>query len=463
MAQQWLYELMRRHFRPISNLKLRNIPQPATISSFLGRTLLAIIITTAIQLLPIKQGLGAEGPSANNTLSTSNAADNLEKKIYQSVKDFEYSDQVASDFVKMIQPWKCDVLYQKLCQAAEDVKQEKISWDQYAQVEEEAVNQLAQTIKKEIAPADTKVESNWKYFDLAIVVKDKKAHCLGYTQLFYILGNSMGLAIQAVDVLERSKGQLPDRMGHVACEVGLHNNKTMQVDLTLRDCVSKEFLLADAYANVGDNWELNDKNNPLNIHPKIKLLDKNGLLAGIYSTRGTVYIKSGKLTEAISVCTKAIELNPNSAMAYCNRANALGNSGKLSDAISDLNKAIDIDPKNAVAYCSRGTTYRRAGKLNEAISDFSKAIELNPKLFMAYFNRGAAFIRAGQPDKALSDCDKAIELNPNSAEAYGNRGATNAILGNTEDAKNDLRKAMQLNPRLKESVQRISDQYELDL
>jgi tetratricopeptide (TPR) repeat protein len=449
MAQQWFYTLMGRQFGPIS--------------SYICRILFVFIIALAIQLLPVKQGLYAEDPLANNSPSASNTAGDLEKKIYQSVKDFEYSDQVASDFVAMIHPWKCDVLYQKLSQAAEDVKQNKISRDQYAQVEEETVNQLAQTIKKEIAPADTNVESNWKYFDLALVIKEKKAHCLGYTQLFYILGNSMGLAIQAIDVVELSKGHLPARMGHVACAVGLHNNKTMQVDLTSRDCVSKEFILADAYANEGDDWVLNDKNNPLNIHPRIKLLDKNGLLSGINSSRGTVYIKAGKSTEAVAVCTRAIELNPNSAMAYCNRANALGNLGKFTEAVSDLNKAIDIDPKNAAAYCSRGATYRRAGKLNDAISDFSKAIEINPKLLMAYLDRGATYIRAGQPDKALSDCDKAIELNPNLAEAYGNRGAANAILGNTEDAKNDLRKAIELNPRLKESAHRIADQYKLDL
>jgi tetratricopeptide (TPR) repeat protein len=427
------------------------------------RLLFACILTFATQLLPCKQGLCAAEQSVDNSPSASNTADDLEKNIYQSVKDFGYSDQVASDFVKMIQPWKCDALRQKLSRAAEDVNQNKISRDQYAQVEEEVVNQLAQTIKKEIAPADTNVASNWKYFDLALVVKDKKAHCFGYTQLFYILGNSMGLTIQAIEVLERSTGQMPAQMGHVACKVNLHNDKAMQIDLTSKDCVSKVFSLADEYANADNDWELKDKNNPLNIHLKIQILEKNGLLSGIYSSRGTVDGQSGKLTEAISDCTKAIELNPKSAMSYCNRANAYGGLGKSTEAISDLSKAIEIDPKFAMAYFGRGTAYRRAGKLTEAISDLNKAIELNPKFTMAYVNRGVAYIKSGQPDKAIADCNKAIELNPNAGEAYGNRGAANAILGNTEDAKNDLRKAIQLNPRLKESAQKISDQFKLDM
>jgi tetratricopeptide (TPR) repeat protein len=456
-------KFMRRLFAPLSSMKLHNPADSGAFSFYSRRILPACLIALVIQLSPAKQVFCTEEPQAGSSPSASNPADDLEIIIYQSVKDLEYSDQVASDFVKLIQPWKCDLLRQKLSQAAEDMKQNKISRDQYAQVEEEVVEQLAQTIKKEIAPANTNFESNWKYFDLAFNVKDKKAHCLGYTQMFYILGDSVGLAVQPVDVLERAKGQLPERVLHVACEVKLHNDKTMQVDLTLKDCVSKQFVLADAYTNAGDNWVLNDKNNPLNIHPKIKLLDKNHLLATIFGSRGTYYILSGKPKDAVAACTRALDLDPNSAPAYCNRANALSNLGKVNEAISDLSKAIDIDPKNAVAYCGRGTNYRRAGKLNEAISDFSKAIEINPKLFMAYLNRSAAYIRADQPDKAISDCDKAIELNPNSAEAYCNRGAANAISGNMEDAKNDLRMAIQLNPLLIEPVHKLADQYKLDL
>jgi hypothetical protein len=134
----------------------------------LVRLLLACIFALAIQLLPVKQGLSTEGPSANSP-SVSNASVDLEKKIYQLVKDLEYSDQVASDFVQMVRPWKCDVLSQKLSQAGEDLKQEKISSDQYTQVEEDVVNQLTKKIQKEITGVDTTVESNLKYFDLVIL------------------------------------------------------------------------------------------------------------------------------------------------------------------------------------------------------------------------------------------------------------------------------------------------------
>ena len=162
------------------------------------------------------------------------------------------------------------------------LKQEKISSDQYTQVEEDVVNQLAKKIQKEITGVDTTVESNLKYFDLALVVKEKKAHCLGYTQLFYILGNSMGLTVQAIDVWERFNAPRLAGQGHVACIVVLHNGQAMQVDLTLRNCTSKVFMLTEEYDKEGNHWQLKDKNNRLNIHPRIQLLDSNGLVAAIY-------------------------------------------------------------------------------------------------------------------------------------------------------------------------------------
>lgn len=365
---------------PISSAELRNLAQNGTISSYMGRILLACIIALATQLLPVKQGLCAEGPSANKSPATSNASVDLEKKIYQSVKDLEYSDQVAQDFVRMVRPWKCDVLYQKLCQAAQDVKQKKVSWTQYAQVEEEVINRLAQTIKKKITDADTTIESNVKYFELALVVKEKKAQCLGYTQLFYILGNSMGLTIQVIDVAENSKGLKLAGSSHVACAVGLHNGKAIQVDLTLRDCVSKAFIFTEEYGKDGNYWELKDKKNRLNIHPRIQLLDKNGLIAWICINRGNTYRNSDILTEAMSDFNKAIELNPKNVYAYINRGVVYYGLGKYTDAISDYNKAIELNPKCAEAYLNRSLANAKLGKKEDSKRDLRKAQQLNPGL-----------------------------------------------------------------------------------
>lgn len=52
--------------------------------------------------------------------------------------------------------------------------------------------------------------------------------------------------------------------------------------------------------------------------------------------------------------------------------------GKEHDkAIADFNKAIELDPEYALAYSTRGFAYTKLGEKEKAISDFEKCIELS--------------------------------------------------------------------------------------
>lgn len=417
-------------------------PFCATVAQALSILLGALVS----DLLPASQGLCVERGAVIPADSESSAE--FEKNVYRLVKDLEYSNQVARDFVNMIHLWKADGLFLKLARTADGVKQKKISGERYAEVEKQAVRELAHTIRKEIAGADTTIKGNLNYFDLALIIKDKKAHCLGYSQVFYVLGNSLGLNVEASDVEEYSFGRMPDSMGHVACLVGLHNGKAIQADLTLDNYVSEEFVFTDEYERKGDNWQLRKKDSRLNIHPMIQLLDRKGLVAYIYSNRGYALLKAGETSEAISSCNKAIELNPKCAMAYLNRSGAFDAIGKLAEAISDSTKAIEFRPGFAEAYYNRGTAYGKLGKLKEAISDYNKAIEHNPNDAETYDNRGNAFLLSGKANDAMSDYDKAIQLNPKNAKAYSNRGLVHSSLGQLDKAVLDNTKAIELDPNL---------------
>jgi len=68
-------------------------------------------------------------------------------------------------------------------------------------------------------------------------------------------------------------------------------------------------------------------------------------------------------------------------MAYYNRAYAYNEKGEYDLAIADCNRAIELDPNLAVAYYNRGLAYKEQGKKAEAIADFEKFITLttNPQ------------------------------------------------------------------------------------
>jgi len=422
----------------------------------------------------------------------------LSKEIMDIVKGLEYSDEVAEDFVKMVMNWKDKrgrpvlvVWREKLVKTKDSHKQGKISEVKFVKVEERIVKELSQRIQKEISPSR-------KFFDLADVIKHKQAQCFSYSQLVYIIGNSVGLSVQAIDVVELMTGLLPPiEAGHIASIVSLTDGRTMMLDLVIGGFISKPFIIEEEFTKFGNYWELKDKTNPLGIHRRIQILYRNEVIAGRYNSRGIAYGKLGQFPQAISDFNRAIELNPKYALAYCNRGHAYDGLGQLTQAISDYNKAIELNQKEALAYINRGNAYRKLGQLTQAISDYTKTIELNPKDALAYYNRGNAYDNLGQLTQAISDYNKAIELNPKYALAYNNRGVTYRKLGQFTQAisdytktieldpkyagaycnrgvayvslqklvkaKKDLLKAVELNPALKPLVKRISDHFKLNL
>jgi tetratricopeptide (TPR) repeat protein len=376
----------------------------------------------------------------------STETEELSQRIKQLVKELEYSDKVAEDFAKMVLAWKDEqgqpvlVVWKKeLNQARQDYKQAKISKDQLAKLEENIVEEISQKIQKEISP-----DFSLKFFDLADVIKHKQAVCLGYSQLAYIFGNYIGLSLQTIYVEELMRGELPKEEGHVAIIVSLTNGRTMMVDLVPGGFISRAFLIEKEFAKVGNSWQLKDPNNPLGIHRKIQILDRNGLIASIYNNRGLVYGDSGQFKQAISDYNKAIELDPKLSEAYTNRGNAYVRLGQLNQAISDCNKAIELNPKLAQAYSNRGAIYVTLGQHTQAISDCTKAIELNPKLSEAYNNRGFAYYNLGRLPQAISDYTKVIELDPKYAKAYYNRGFAYGNLDQLSQAISDYTKAIKL-------------------
>jgi len=165
-----------------------------------------------------------------------------------------------------------------------------------------------------------------------------------------------------------------------------------------------------------------------------------------YNNRGVVYNHEGNLPQAVSDCTKAIEINPKYANAYNNRGNAYSRQGNLPQAISDFNRAIEINPHDSSYYNGRGFAYAVQNKFIQAISDFTRAIEINPKYADAYYNRGVAYSQQGNLPQAVSDFTRAIEINPEYANAHNNRGNAYGRQGNVSQAIPDFTRAIEINP-----------------
>jgi tetratricopeptide (TPR) repeat protein len=180
------------------------------------------------------------------------------------------------------------------------------------------------------------------------------------------------------------------------------------------------------------------------------------LSSACYSQKADKYYKSGcdKLGQqnyrgAIADFNKAIEVDPEYALAYYNRGNANFLLGDFKPAVSDYDKTIALDPKNEDAYFKRGNVKHALTDYSGAISDYNKADELTPLGDEhIYVNRGNSKYYLQDYKGAISDFTKAIEFNPECTNAYYYRGMTEIAIGQKDNGCTDLKKALELGSSL---------------
>ncbi len=138
-----------------------------------------------------------------------------------------------------------------------------------------------------------------------------------------------------------------------------------------------------------------------------KVVKINPNIAAAYYLRGTAYANKGNLEQAILDYSKAIEKNPNDASFYANRALAyaykvvsertskidqnspmayinLGGTNidkaDFKNALSDCSKAIEINPNSADAYINRLRVYIFMQEYDKAWEDAHKAEAMGAKI-----------------------------------------------------------------------------------
>ncbi|HET6151230.1 MAG TPA: DUF4388 domain-containing protein [Polyangia bacterium] len=87
----------------------------------------------------------------------------------------------------------------------------------------------------------------------------------------------------------------------------------------------------------------------------------------------------GRMKEATTACTAAVEANPESAKAIALLAHSEFNRSHRKEALSWAEKAIKIDPKLADAYVIIGGVQQDSGRNAEAKSAYRRYLELAPK------------------------------------------------------------------------------------
>jgi tetratricopeptide (TPR) repeat protein len=157
---------------------------------------------------------------------------------------------------------------------------------------------------------------------------------------------------------------------------------------------------------------------------------------------------AGNYDEAISVMTKATELDATRDLLWFRLAEAYLAAGKhtpatdrakaqeyFGNAVNAYKKAIDIKPTVGAYYNNMGEAYAKLGNVPEALQAYGQAAQNDPtNAGKYYYNLGAVLTNTGKPDDANAAFDKAIAADPNYAEAYYQK-AVNLMSKATVDTK----------------------------
>ena len=174
-------------------------------------------------------------------------------------------------------------------------------------------------------------------------------------------------------------------------------------------------------------------------------LDPN--IAVAHNELGLVLKIKGRLDEATACFRKAIELAPNLAEAHANLGEALKRKGRWDEAIAQYRKARELNPRLVGVHSSLGELQARKGQLDEAIASLREGLELDPKDALVHYNLGLALSQKGQPDEAIASYRIAVELNPKNAEAHTNLGLLLSARGQIDEAIDCYKKAIALDPK----------------
>ena len=137
------------------------------------------------------------------------------------------------------------------------------------------------------------------------------------------------------------------------------------------------------------------------------------------NAEGRSHARAGELDQAIDKFTEAMALDTGFFGEYVNRANAYYRQGKIEEALSDYSQAVELSPSPRgytviIPYIGRAEIYSLEGRSDEALADYTEAIENVPDnerlKGRAYCARAGLYEGLDMPDAAANDYRSYLEV-----------------------------------------------------
>jgi len=143
-------------------------------------------------------------------------------------------------------------------------------------------------------------------------------------------------------------------------------------------------------------------------------------------------------TAALPFYRRAVELDPNFAMAYRAMSMAYANLGELGQATENARKAYELREKvsERERFSVEANYYDTATQeLEKAAQTYELWQQTYPRDYVPYGNLGGIYDKLGNLDRALEEDREAMRLQPNQETVYANLGGDYANLNRLDEAE----------------------------
>jgi len=186
-----------------------------------------------------------------------------------------------------------------------------------------------------------------------------------------------------------------------------------------------------------------------------------GAGAAGYNNLANAFAKQGKISEAIKTAERALEVEPDYAVAQYNLGNLYAQQGKFDLAKRHFEAALRLLPNYAEAHGNYGQLLAEGGDIDAGMKHFEKAVTLNPTLSRAQLNLGVALAKQGKTAAAIEPLKAAARLNTGSPQASFFLGSVYAVQNRYAEAEASFNRALQIDGNFAPAHQSLAQLFEL--
>ncbi len=149
---------------------------------------------------------------------------------------------------------------------------------------------------------------------------------------------------------------------------------------------------------------------------------------------------------AIPFMKRALELDPNFAVAYASLAIEYGNLGQASLSAENVKKAYALRDRVSEheKYRIAALYYKHVtGELEQATQVYELWAKSYPQDLVPPNNLGAIYAELGQYEKSVAETQESLRLEPNAVVGYGNLAGIYLALNRLDDAKKAIEQAQE--------------------